>query len=462
MMPTRALGRLAGEAALRCARLILVGDRAQLPAIDAAGGFAALVDRLGAAELTENRRQRTDVQRQIAERLADGCPGDALTLLAEHDRLHAFDDAREARAALVAAWAEASLGDPGRGLILAHDRHEVGVLNAMARGALDDAGLLGPSRIVVAGREWAAGDRLVCRRNDYRLGVRNGTRGTVVEVAPAASSLLVRTDEGAFVSLPAQYLGDVHHGYALTGHISQGATVERTYLLATPDRGGREWAYVASTRQRVDLTVFAVHHEPERMEAALARSWERSNAKDLALDLASADHRSAAVSATQGEIERWLPERLMTRVGALRDRREDARARARAAVGAEATRARSDSQEIGLQLRSIDPLLTERAARCEIAWPSVQIESVLGPRPIEPAARGAWDRAVAVVVSYRHAHSIPAHEASLLGPRPSSADARSAWGSAVALADETLKTLQRPREDLERLAVRERDRPRER
>jgi len=131
-------------------------------------------------------------------------------------------------------------------------------------------------------------------------------------------------------------------------------------------------------------------------------------------------------------------------------------------VGAEATRARSDSQEIGLQLRSIDPLLTERAARCEIAWPSVQIESVFGPRPIEPAARGAWDRAVAVVVSYRHAHSIPADEASLFGPRPSSADARSAWGSAVALADETLKTLQRPREDLERLAVRERDRPRER
>jgi AAA domain len=69
MMPTRALEHLAGEAAWRRARLVLVGDRAQLPAIDAAGGFAALADRLGAVELTENRRQRSQLQRDVAEHL---------------------------------------------------------------------------------------------------------------------------------------------------------------------------------------------------------------------------------------------------------------------------------------------------------------------------------------------------------------------------------------------------------
>ena len=44
--------------AARHGRLILVGDRAQLPAIDAGGAFAALADRLGAASLSENRRQQ--------------------------------------------------------------------------------------------------------------------------------------------------------------------------------------------------------------------------------------------------------------------------------------------------------------------------------------------------------------------------------------------------------------------
>ena len=151
------------------------------------------------------------------------------------------------------------------------------------------AGLLGPSRIIASGREWATGDRLVCRRNDYRLGVRNGTRGTVVEIdraTPRAARSHRRRRDAC--GCPSDYLGDVHHGYALTGHISQGATVERTYLLATPERGGAEWAYVAATRQRVDLAVFVVHHEPERLEAALARSWGRSDAKHLALDLVDA------------------------------------------------------------------------------------------------------------------------------------------------------------------------------
>ena len=90
------------------ARLVLVGDRAQLPPVDAAGGFAALADRLGAAELVENRRQRTELQRRMAESLAEGRAGDAIALLAEHGRLHAFDDGRDAREALIRLGAAGS------------------------------------------------------------------------------------------------------------------------------------------------------------------------------------------------------------------------------------------------------------------------------------------------------------------------------------------------------------------
>ncbi len=353
MMPTRALERLTVEAARRRARLILVGDRAQLPAIDAAGGFAALADRLGAAELLENRRQRTALQRQVAEQLAAGRASEALAVLVEHGRLNGFDDARDARASLIEAWAETSLFDPASGLILAHDRHEVATLNQMARATLDEAGLLGPSRIVASGRDWATGDRLVCRRNDYRLGVRNGTRGTVLEVDTAQRELVVRPDDGATLRLPEQYLGDVHHGYALTGHVSQGTTVERTYLLATPERGGREWAYVAASRQRVELMLFAVHHDAEQLEAALARSWGRSDAKWLALDLAHADHREAAMTAGRSESDRRLPERVGARVAALRDKRDLARRVALAGSADDADRARHQAQQLSRELRTL-------------------------------------------------------------------------------------------------------------
>lgn len=456
MMPTRALERLAIEAAQRCARLILVGDRAQLPAIDAAGGFAALADRLGVAELIENRRQRTDLQRQVADRLATGQPTTALTLLAEHGRLHGFDDARDARSALVAAWATASLLDPASGLILAHDRHDVALLNQMARGTLDDAGLLGLSRLNVGGREWATGDRLVCRRNDYRLGVRNGTRGTVVEIDSASRALLVRTDEGRAVRLPQPYLHDAQYGYALTGHISQGATVERTYLLASPERGGREWAYVAATRQRVDLALFVVHHESERLVAALARSWERSDAKRLALDLADAGRRSAAHRAVRGDLGGKLPERLAGQARALRDRREEARAAARASDGEPASRARHDAQALSKELRLIDTAMNTWSARSEIARPSAPILAAFGKRPAEPKARAVWERAVSAVATYRHSQVIAVDEPTLLGSRPSGPEARSAWEAALAAAGEASKILQRPTASLERLVVRDR------
>jgi conjugative relaxase-like TrwC/TraI family protein len=318
MMPTRALERLVHEVAWASARLVLVGDRAQLPAIDAGGGFAALADRLGAVELVENRRQQSEVQRRVAAHLAGGRAAEAVALLSQKGRLQAFDDARAARRALIAAWARAELETPGTSLMLAHDRHDVRELNAMAREWREAWGLISDRRIVVWGTEWAIGDRLVCRRNDYGLGVRNGTRGTVVELDSDARHLDLRTDTDELVRLPAGYLAHAHHGYALTGHVSQGATVDRTFVLASPERGGAEWAYVAASRQRHDLQVFVVHHDLEAVEEALARAWSRSQAKGLALDLVDPSAHAAAREAVGTGLWGATPERLLARAEELR------------------------------------------------------------------------------------------------------------------------------------------------
>ncbi len=67
-----------------------------------------------------------------------------------------------------------------------------------------------------------------------------------------------------------------------------------------------------------------------------------------------------------------------------------------------------------------------------------------------------------MVATFRRSHGIAPDEPTLLGPRPASAVARSAWDTTITTAGETLRTLQRPSETLERLAVKERDRQRER
>ena len=325
VMPTRALERLAYAAAWRSARLVLVGDRAQLPSIDAGGGFAALADRLGAVELTENRRQQTDLQRDVARHLAEGRAADAVALLSESGRLQSFDDARDARMALVSAWAKAELDSPGRNLMLAHDRHDVAELNRIAREWREQWGFISDRRITVAGTEWAIGDRMVCRRNDYSLGVRNGTRGTVVDLGHHAEHLDLLTDHGEIVRIPAGYLAHARHGYALTGHVSQGESVDRTFVLAGPERGGAEWAYVAGSRQRHDLQVFVVHHEAENVEDALARAWSRSRTKSLALDLVDPADRGSAMDAVRTDLDAATPERLIARAEELHAARESAR-----------------------------------------------------------------------------------------------------------------------------------------
>jgi conjugative relaxase-like TrwC/TraI family protein len=359
VMPTRSLERLVHAAAWRSARVVLVGDRAQLPSIGAGGGFAALADRLGAVELTENRRQAIELQRRIAAHLAEGRTADAVALLSESGRLRSFEDAREARVALVSAWAEAELDSPGRNLMLAHDRRDVAELNRIARWWRDQWGFMSDRRMVVGGTEWAIGDRMVCRRNDYALGVRNGTRGTVVDVGRHAEHLHLRTDHGEVVRIPAGYLRHACHGYALTGHVSQGESVDRTFVLASPDRGGAEWAYVAGSRQRHDLQVFVVHHQAEDVEEALARAWSRSQAKSLALDLVDPAAREAAMDAARRDSDAATPERLLARAGELRV----ARGAARAAVAAVPSHHPARVAEIRAALDRAERGLREAEAR---------------------------------------------------------------------------------------------------
>jgi conjugative relaxase-like TrwC/TraI family protein len=147
-IPTRALTELAEAISAVEGRLILVGDRAQLPSIDAGGAFASLADRLGAVELTENRRQRDPIQARVADLLGDHRAEEALRLLERAGGLQTFDDSKDARASLLAEWAQVALEDPSRVLILAHDRADVAALNQHARQLIDEAGWLGATRLV--------------------------------------------------------------------------------------------------------------------------------------------------------------------------------------------------------------------------------------------------------------------------------------------------------------------------
>src|SRR5207249_1971912 len=80
MVGTRKLTALAAHARRARCKLVLVGDDKQLQAIDMGGGFRALRQRLGASELTVNRRQRDPLDQQAVEAIRAGDAEAALGL----------------------------------------------------------------------------------------------------------------------------------------------------------------------------------------------------------------------------------------------------------------------------------------------------------------------------------------------------------------------------------------------
>jgi ATP-dependent exoDNAse (exonuclease V) alpha subunit len=275
-------------------KLVLVGDDQQLPEIDAGGAFRALRNRLPAIELRENRRQVAAWEREALTSLRDGDGHAALKRYAAHGRVQT-GDGDAVRQQLVRDWWRA--GGPDGSVILAYRRDDVADLNRRARELMAAAGRLAGPELALGDRTFAAGDRIQLRRNDRRLGVANGDRGTVMAVDPKRRELMVRL-RGRELVLPRAYLEQgrsLQHGYAMTGHAAQGLTVNRAYILATQE-AGREWLYMALSRGRHENRLYgaapALHERAEfapaektkDAAAVLELAVERSQAQRMAID----------------------------------------------------------------------------------------------------------------------------------------------------------------------------------
>jgi len=197
-----------------------------------------------------------------------------------------------------AAWATAQPdGRLGGGIMLAGRRDHVDTINRTARTLLRAAGRLGPDTTTAAGRAYALGDRVVCLRNDKRLQVTNGTRGQVSAVDPATGQVTVQVDgpDPAAVLLPGWYLhaGHLGHGYALTVHKAQGATVDRAWVCTDTRTVNAEWLYTALSRHRDTTHLYT----------------SVTTLDDLAIDLEAHAPRSVAVDRDDHDVLRALAAR---------------------------------------------------------------------------------------------------------------------------------------------------------
>jgi hypothetical protein len=296
MVGTRKLARLLEHAETTGAKVVLVGDPCQLPEIDAGGAFRSLRARLGASGLTENRRQSEQWERDALAELRTGDSDQAVDTYLAHDRVHRAATDRDAREQMVEEWMNARLFDDQGALMVAARLADVDDLNRRARQALSDEGYLGQDRVVLGGRGYAEGDDVLALRNEYHLGLLNGTRAVVEQIDTTRHEMAVAADTGEHLIIPFAYAeaGHLTHGYATTIHKAQGATVDRCLILLD-DTTSREHAYTALSRGRNGNVVYVVAEDrrtEERHTAEIApdplddlrRAVRRSAGKELALD----------------------------------------------------------------------------------------------------------------------------------------------------------------------------------
>jgi len=293
MVGTRQLARVLDLASRTATKVVLVGDHRQLPEINAGGAFAALAEELGPIMLRQNRRQVEKWERDALLALREGDPDQAVDAYLAAGRVRVADSSADVYDAMVRDWAAArARGDDV--LMLASRRSQVDALNRRARAEMVDAGLLGSDAVHVAGRDFRVGDEVIAGRNDYRIGLLNGTRAIVTEVDVGRRALTVLTHEGRTVDVRYPYLaaGHLTHGYATTVHKAQGATVDVSLLLVD-DRSYREAAYTGLSRGRSVNRVYVVSDDLDDLDAVEAHGLRYQRNDDL-VTLREAMARSAA------------------------------------------------------------------------------------------------------------------------------------------------------------------------
>jgi len=320
------------RALARDARLVLIGDGDQLPAIDVGSVFRDLVGVGPTQRLTRSHRMNPDdpagalvldAARAIAagnlanrgqpparaaaalaftgfeclEPDGDAAPAARRTVSAFIDRWYAtwlrpgaeaarqsyaLDPGNDAALAPDAAAAvAAALGRQQRSRLLTVTRTGFAGadrINAeLVRRAAADAGLGAPAPGAIL-----PGTPIMITRNDYDRGLYNGDQGIVLSVVsgnggrPAPAAVFPRG--GALVPFPLPALqGSLAVAYASTVHKAQGSELDQAALIL-PDTDlpllSRELVYTAVTRVRRAITVVG---RRALLEQAVARPLERSS-----------------------------------------------------------------------------------------------------------------------------------------------------------------------------------------
>jgi exodeoxyribonuclease V alpha subunit len=263
------------------ARLLLVGDPAQLPSIGPGRVLGDIIDS-GAVPVTELTRLYRQRDGGVIARLATAVRGGMLPAVDSPDRevvvlpARSSGDAAHRVMQLVTDSIPRALGIPAADIQVITPVHKgpagTLALNQALKGRLNP----GPG----AHGGFDPGDRVVSVANHADAGFSNGEVGTVV--GPGEGGLQVAFP-AAPVCVPGKFLSDLRHGWAVTVHRAQGSEWPAVVAVFPAEAAGmlsRPLAYTALTRAQRHLSV--VHGAGPALSRAVSTVGEPPRVTRLA------------------------------------------------------------------------------------------------------------------------------------------------------------------------------------
>jgi ATP-dependent exoDNAse (exonuclease V) alpha subunit len=257
MVDTSRLERLTDMVQRTGAKLVAIGDGAQLPSIGAGGMFDRLAKIAPCAELSTVHRTRDPDERRAWADLRAGRTDKAIAHYLATGRLHVSDSRDEAVEQAVKDWARLTETHPISEVALISDasNKEIARLNARAQHYRAERGELGELEVDVPGMHYGirAGDRVAMIDQHYTPGqerIENGSLGQALEVSDSGEVLIEFDVTAQRRTLVGEDLSRVRLGYAQHIHRAQGATVTRTLVVTGGWQTSKEPAYVEASRAR--------------------------------------------------------------------------------------------------------------------------------------------------------------------------------------------------------------------
>ena len=197
MADTDRLDRLTEIVERTGAKLVAVGDAAQLPSIGAGGMFDRLTQIAPSAELSDVRRTFDPHEQRAWADLRAGRSDRAMAHYHARGQLHMADTRDEAVEHAVQAWAKLTENHPIGEVALISDasNQEIHRLNARAQHYRAERGELGDLEVEVPGVHYGIrqGDRVAMIEQHHEPGaerIENGSQGEVLHITPAGEALI--------------------------------------------------------------------------------------------------------------------------------------------------------------------------------------------------------------------------------------------------------------------------------